>query len=555
VGIARRASVAAVALASACAAPPSTGTISPEPAYDLVIRHGRVLDGAGNPWVSADVAVRDGLIAKVGPVAGRGKREIDATGRYVSPGWIDMMDQSGGVLLEHGAAENKLRMGVTTLIAGEGGTPVPAAEIPDYFARLERQGIAVNFGTYYSAAQARVDAMGDGAGSPTPAQMGRMKADVRLAMDAGAFGISSALIYPPETFQSTADLVELARVASACGGIYATHMRDESENLVAAIREAVEIGERGGVKVEIFHLKAAYAPAWGRLMPAGIAEIEAARGRGVDVAADMYPYPAGGTGLSITVPNWVFDKGEDTGYARLRDPAVRERLKREVAAGSQPGWSNLVQASGGWGHVVLANPFNPKYDAYRMKSITDIAAALGRDPADVAWDIVLDALPKRAMALFFMMDERDIERALGQTWTSIGSDAAAAASFGEVDALGLPHPRAYGTFPRVIAEYVRKRHVLTLEQAVRKMTSWPATRMGLFDRGVIREGMRADLTVFDFERIRDGATWERPTAGPEGIDYVVVNGQVTVEPGGYTGAKAGRVLRGACARSSTLSRP
>jgi N-acyl-D-amino-acid deacylase len=263
----------------------------------------------------------------------------------------------------------------------------------------------------------------------------------------------------------------------------------------------------------------------------------------------MYPYPAGGTGLSITVPNWMFEQGEDSAWVRLRDPAVRERLKREVAAGSQPGWSNLVQASGGWGHVVLANPFNPKYDAYRMKSIAEIGSALGRDPADVAWDIVLDALPERAMALFFMMDEHDIETALRRTWTSIGSDAAAAAKFGEVDALGLPHPRAYGTFPRVIAEYVRKRHVLTLEQAVRKMTSWPATRMGLFDRGMIREGMRADLTVFDYERLQDNATWERPTAAPEGIDYVVVNGQLAVESGRYTGAKAGRVLRGGCART------
>jgi N-acyl-D-amino-acid deacylase len=380
--------------------------------------------------------------------------------------------------------------------------------------------------------------------------MAKMKADVRVAMDAGAFGLASALIYPPDSYQSTADLIELAKVASACGGYYATHMRDESENLVAAIREAVEIGERGGVKVEIFHLKAAYAPLWGRLMPEALAEIDSARARGVDVAADMYPYPAGGTGLSITVPNWVFEKGEDSGYARLRDPAVRERLKREVAAGSEPGWSNLVQASGGWSHVVLANPFTAKYDAYRMKSLADIGAALGRDPADAAWDIVLDALPERAMALFFMMDERDIESALRQPWTSIGSDAAAAAKFGEVDAIGLPHPRAYGTFPRVIAEYVRKRHVLTLEQAVRKMTSWPATRMGLFDRGLIREGMRADLTVFDYERIQDNATWEHPTAAPEGIAYVVVNGQVTVESGRYTGAKAGRVLRGGCARAS-----
>lgn len=524
--------------------------VAPEPGYDLVIRNARVLDGAGNPWVRADVAVRGGTIAKIGAVAGRGRREIDATGRYLSPGWIDMMDQSGEVLLENGAAENKLRMGVTTLIGGEGGTPVPAAEIPGYFARLEQQGIAVNFGTYYSAAQARQQIMGDAAGTPTPAQMAEMKTQVALAMDAGAFGISSALIYPPESFQTTADLIELAKVAGRCDGFYATHMRDESENLVAAIREAIQIGERGGVKVEIFHLKAAYAPGWGRLMPQAVAAIDSARSRGVDVAADLYPYLAGGTGLSITVPNWVFAEGEDRGYQRLRDPAVRERLKREVAAGSQPGWSNLVQASGGWHRVVLANPFNPKYEPYRSKSIAEIAAMLGRDPADVAWDIVLGALPNRAMALFFMMNERDIETALRQPWTSIGSDAAAVVTFGEVDALGLPHPRAYGTFPRVIAEYVKKRGVLSLEQAIRKLTSWPAARMGLYDRGVIREGMRADLTVFDYDRLQDKATWKEPTAAPEGIEYVIVNGAVTLDRGRYSGAKAGRVLRGGCARGS-----
>jgi N-acyl-D-amino-acid deacylase len=531
-----------------CAAPSAAPKPVPSgPEYDLVIRHGRVLDGAGNPWVRADVGIRAGKIEKVGLINQHGRREIDASDRYVSPGWIDMMDHSGEVLLESGAAENKLRMGVTTLIAGEGGTPVPAAEIKDYFARLERQGIAVNFGTYYSAAQARVAEMGDGAGEPTPAQMAKMKADVALAMQAGALGISSALIYPPDSYQSTGDLIELARVVSPCGGFYATHMRDESENLASAIHEAVEIGEKGGVKVEIFHLKAAFAPGWGRLMPQAIAEVDSARARGVDVAADLYPYPAGGTGLSITVPNWVFAEGEEKGYARLRDSSVRTRLKREVATGSQSGWSNLVQASGGWDHVVLANPFNPKYDAYRMKSIAAIAAELRRDPADVAWDIVLDALPNRAMALFFMMNEGDIALALRQPWTSIGTDAASAKTFGEVDALGLPHPRAYGTFPRVIAEYVRKRHVLALEEAVRKMTSWPAARMGLADRGVIREGMRADITVFDYDRIQDNATWARPTAAPVGIDYVVVNGAVTLDQRGYTGARAGRVLRGGCA--------
>lgn len=323
-------------------------------------------------------------------------------------------------------------------------------------------------------------------------------------------------------------------------------MRDESAHLLEAIDEAISIGEQGGVKVEIFHMKAAYSPGWGQLMPKAVDKIAAARARGVDIAADLYPYTAGGTGIDVTVPNHVFAQGAKNGYKLLRSPTVRTGLKKELAAGSEPGWSNLVEASGGWDHVVLANGFSVSYERFRGQSFNAIGTALGKDPADVAWDIMLAALPKRAMALYFMMDERDIETALKQPWTSIGTDAAAAATFGETDALGLPHPRAYGTFPRVIAEYVRNRHVLSLEDAIRKMTSWPATRMGLSDRGVIREGLRADLIVFNYERIQDTADWVHPTAPPVGIDEVVVNGQIAIDNGAYTGTKSGVALRHEC---------
>lgn len=514
--------------------------------YDLVIRGGRVLDGAGNPWVRADVAVKEGRVVQVGQVPGQGTREIDATGRYVSPGFIDMMDQSGAALLKDGAAENKLRMGVTTLIGGEGGPPVPAAGMPGYFKQLETQGIAVNFGTYYSSTQARVHVMGDAAGAPTRKQLDAMGEQVKMAMEAGAFGISSALIYAPSSFQSTSDLISLAKVAAQCDGFYATHMRDESEGVVRAIEEAIEIGEKGGVKVEIFHLKAAYAPEWGKLMPQALATINAARDRGVDVAADLYPYTAGGTGLEIIAPSWVWADGLEKGIERVRDPQVRERMKKEVAAGSMPGWSNLVHASGGFQNVRLANSFSDKYRRFHGKTLAEIGAELNLDPADAAWDIALEGLPNRAVALYFMISEEDVQLALRQPWVSIGSDAAAAVNYGSDGAIGLPHPRAYGTFPRILAEYVKRRQVLTLEDAVRKMTSWPAQRMGLSDRGLIREGMRADIVLFDLDTLDDVASWDAPAGAPTGIDTVIVNGVVSFEGGKHTGARAGSALRHQC---------
>ena len=514
--------------------------------YDIVIRGGRVLDGAGNPWVRTDVGIANGSIVKIGHIGGHGRREIDANDRYVSPGFIDVMDQSGGTLLKGGAAANKLLEGVTTAIAGEGGTPVPADQIGSYFDTLERQGIAINFGTYYATYQAREKIMGDRAGTPTPAQMAAMAKEVDTAMHAGVFGVTAALIYSPITFQSTADLIALAKVASRCGGIYATHMRDEGPKLISAINEAIEIGEQGGVRVEIFHLKAGYRPGWGKLMPQAIATINAARARGVDVAADMYVYEAGGTSLDITVPTWVWKDGEAKAMERLRDPVIRARLKREIAAGPQSDWTNLIQAAGGWDHIVLANASSTQFSKFNGMSIAKIGAAQGKDPADAAWDILIAARPHPAMALYFIIGEQDIETALRQPWVSIGSDAGASIKLGEVDGVGLSHPRAYGNFARVIAEYVNKRHILTLADAVRKMTSWPAERMGLRDRGLIREGMRADILVFDPARVRDNATYAKPLLPATGIDEVIVNGVIAVDDGKPTNARAGQVLRHPC---------
>jgi N-acyl-D-aspartate/D-glutamate deacylase len=511
--------------------------------YDIVIRNGRVLDGAGNPWILADVAVRSGRIVRVGHVEGAGRREIDATGLYVSPGFIDMMDQSGSVLPRNGLAENKLRMGVTTAIGGEGGTPVPVDSIEAYFTGLEERGISINFGSYFSETQARVPVLGNADRAPSAAELDRMRDIMDRAMRQGAMGMTTALIYPPSSFADTDELVEVARVAGEHGGIYASHIRDEGAGLVGAVREAIEIGERGGLPVEIFHYKGAYEPGWGTIIKEAADEIEAARTRGVDVAADMYPYTAGGTGLEATIPSWVFDGGTDSVRARIGRPDVRTRLKRELETGYE-GWWNIVEAAGGWDGVVLVNARNPDNARFEGKNLTTIAAEWGKEPADAAWDLVA-AGGGRVMAIYHMMSEDDVRWALQRPWTSIGSDAGAALEAGTPDVLGLPHPRSYGTFPRVLARYVRDEGLLTLEEAVRKMTSWPATRMRLERRGVIREGAWADITIFDLARVQDRATYDEPFLFPEGIELVLVNGVVVIEDGGtHTGARPGHVLYG-----------
>ncbi|MFN2563429.1 MAG: amidohydrolase family protein [Gemmatimonadaceae bacterium] len=521
---------------------PTTVSTRADRDYDLVIRNGRVLDGAGNPWILADVAISGGRFARIGKIDGQGRTEIDARGKYVSPGWIDMMDQSGSILPRNGLAENKLRMGVTTAIGGEGGTPVPASRIGEYFAGMERQGISINFGTYFSQTQARVAVLGMSARAPTASERERMRAIMDTAMRQGAMGMTTALIYPPSSYATTDELVEVAKAAAQHGGTYASHIRGEGKEVVQAVREAIEVGERGGLPVEIFHLKVAYRPGWGILMDSVRRVVEAARARGVDVAADMYVYTAGGTGLEATIPSWAHEGGRDSLLARLARPAVRERLKRELEAGS-PGWWNIVEAAGGWERVVLVNARNPANARHQNKNIAQIGRELGRDPADVAWDLVAQG-SGRVMAIYHMMSEQDIETALRFSWTSIGSDAGAVLELGTTDATGLPHPRSFGNHARVIARYVKDRRTLSLEEAVRKMTSWPATRMRLANRGTIKEGHWADVTIFDLEALDDRATYERPMQFPAGIEWVIVNGVVTIDRGRHTGARPGKVLYG-----------
>lgn len=510
--------------------------------YDIVIRNGRVLDGAGNPWILADVAIKDGRFVKIGKVDGKGKREVDARGKYVSPGWIDMLDASGSVLIKSPLAESKLLMGVTTGIGGEGGTPVPAEQLATYFADLEKNGISMNFGTYYGATQARVAVIGSEARDPSADELNKMRSIVDTAMKGGALGISTALIYPPASYSKTEQLIELAKVVGKYGGVYSSHIRGEGKELVQSIEEAIAIGEKGGVPVEIYHLKAAYQPGWGTLMQQAGETIEKARARGLDVAADMYLYTAGGTSLSAVIPAWASEGGRDKLLERLKDPAIRARLKNEIKTES-PGWWNIVEAAGGWEHVVVASIANPENKRFENKSIAQIAKEWNKDPADAAFDIVLES-GNRSGALFHLMSEPDVETAIKYPWISFGSDASASPQLVDPNTVGNGHPRAYGNFPRVIAEYVRKKKIISLPEAIRKMTSWPATRLRIPSRGLIKEGMWADVVIFDYDKIQDNATYDYPFRTPTGIDYVMVNGQVVIENGKHTGAKSGKVVYG-----------
>ena len=515
-----------------------------QPEYDIVIRNGRVLDGAGNPWIRADVAIKNGKFAKIGQIEGKGAKEIDASGKYVSPGWIDMMDQSGPNILKNGLAQNKLMEGITTAISGELGSPAPSDQLAQYFAALEKSEISLNFGTYYSETQAREAVIGDVNRKPTAEEMVRMKAMMAQAMQAGALGMTAALIYPPSTYAETDEITQMATVAAQYGGIYASHIRDEGKDLVPAVDELIHISETAHLPGEIFHFKVMYRPGWGKLLQEAGEHIEAARARGVDVAADLYVYTASGTSLDVCIPTWAQEGGHDAFVKRLSDPKIRERLKREIVTGI-PGWSDQVLAAGGWQNVVLANAANPANDHWNGMTMTDIAKAMGKDPADAAFDLVAQG-QGRVTAIYHIMSEQDIKTALRFPWTSIGSDAGISLT---PPAPGAPqpygHPRGYGNFPRVIAHFVREGHTLTLEDAIRKMTSWPATRMRIMDRGLIRNGMWADVTIFDYDKIQDRATYKEPQVYPDGIDYVLVNGQVVIDHGQHTGARPGKVIYGA----------
>ena len=536
--------------------------------FDLVIENGRIVDGTGSPWYAADVGIRAGRIVAIGHLAGApATRRLDARGMVVAPGFIDMLGQSDLTILVNPHLPSKIFQGITTEITGEGGTAAPlndaivAADhvlyehfkvtpewrtLDQYFARLEKQGLGINFATYVGATQVRRMVLGDADRQPSPAELERMRAEVRAAMEDGAVGVSTSLQYAPAPYASTEELIALASEAAKYGGIYATHMRSEGAHVFEAIDEAVRIGREAKIPVEIWHLKAAGKPQWG-LMPKIVARIDAARSSGVDVAADTYAYPAWFNSTSAFIPPWAHDGGDRKMIERLKDPAMRARIRKDMLS-KDATWENEWQEIPGPEAIVIAVVANKALLPLQGKTLAQIAKERGKDPIETLMDILVedDAFTSNAV---FGMSEPDVALALQQPWTSVDNDSQGTAPDG-VLATEHPHPRAYGTFPRILRKYVREEHRLTLEDAIRKFTALPAQRMRLTDRGVLKQGMWADVVVFNPDSVRDVATFENPNQLSIGMQYVLVNGVPVIADGKMTDALPGKVVRGAGYRAA-----
>ncbi|MGI8510643.1 MAG: N-acyl-D-amino-acid deacylase family protein [Gemmatimonadaceae bacterium] len=527
----------------------------PQPAsFDLLIRNARVVDGMGDPWYRADIGISRGRISEIGVLTGRtGTRTIDAQDRVVAPGFIDMMaGTSEPLIMDPASAESKLRQGITTMMIGEGDSEAPQNDrtigggltvggnkvkwntFGEYFKLLEQHGIAVNVVHNVGAAQVRRVVIGEEDTRPTPAQMEQMKALVDQAMNDGAVGISTALIYPPGTYASTDELIELSKVAARHGGVYFSHMRNESFDVLAAIREALHIGASAGIPVHIYHLKAAGQDNW-KLMPRAIALIDSACSTGLDVTADFYPYVRNGIGLNSFLHPRHFARGTDAFIATLGDAAVRRSLRHEVETTSD--WENWYKHVGKNWNNVLITEVGPKVDSsFVGLSVAQVAQKRGVNVWTTFFDLVQQGGVGVAPESMNEEQKRDVLRA---PWMSIDTDAP------PTNPLTAPsaHPRAFGTFPRILAKYVREEHVVSIEDAVRKMSGEPASVLGLYDRGRIAPGMAADIVIFDPAKVQDLATFTKPLVQSVGIDYVIVNGQMAIDAGRATGAPAGKVLR------------
>lgn len=553
------------AIALACMAGlPVIARASAQGNYDLIVRNGRIIDGTGSPWYHGDVAIRDGRIVAIGRLAdATARKTINAKGEIVAPGFIDMLGQSELNILVAPSLPSKIYQGITTEITGEGDSIAPLDDriietnqagyehlgitptwrtLDGYFARLEKQGIGINLGTYVGATSIRRMVLGDDDVQPTPAQLQQMQALVATAMKHGAMGLSSALQYAPAPYARTDELIALAKVASRFGGIYATHMRDEGNDEANSLDEVFQIAREAHIPVEIFHLKAAGKANWGKL-PAIVAAIDRARAEGLDVTADTYAYTAWGNSLASIVPPWAHAGGDAKLIAHLKDPATRARIKGYIQDADKDNlWNNEWKEAPGPAGILVTSVGNPALRSLQGKRISDIAKAWHEDPLDAALDLLIKDDAATSVAVFGM-DQTDVTTVLKQPWVSICNDSEGTEPWGLLGK-AHPHPRAYGTFPQIIQKYVEQQHVLTLSDAIRKFTSLPAQRMGLTQRGVIKAGMYADLVVFDPDKVRDTATFEQPNQLAKGMDYVIVNGTPVIAGGKMTHALPGKVLRG-----------
>jgi N-acyl-D-amino-acid deacylase len=533
-----------------------------EPSYDLIIRNGRIIDGTGSPWYTGNIGIREGRIADIGSLIGaKAKHTIDAAGMVVTPGFIDMLGQSDLSILVRPQLPSKIFQGITTEFTGEGSSVAPlndriiAADrlgyehlritadwrtLGEYFARLERQGIGINVGHYVGATQVRRMVLGDDDRQPTAQELAGMRQLVADAMRDGAVGLSTSLQYPPAPYARTEELIALAQEAAAHGGLYATHMRSESAEILPALEEAIRIGREARIPVEIWHLKVAGKQNWGR-MPEVLAAIDAARRAGVDIAADTYAYPAWFNSLSAMVPPWAHDGGTEKLLQRLRDPAARRRIRRDME--TPDSWENNAwKEISGPEAILIGAVQNPALLPLQGKTLAEIARQKKADPIDALLDLLIEDRAFTYVAVFGM-SEPDVTLALQQPWVSINNDSQGTAPDG-ILGKDHPHPRAYGTFPRVLRKYVREEKRLTLEDAIRKFTSLPAQRMRLSDRGVLKAGMWGDIAIFHPDSVRDRATFAKPNQLSEGMRWVLVNGVPVIAEGKATGALPGKVVRG-----------
>jgi N-acyl-D-amino-acid deacylase len=545
------------------AMPSSTPTPAADAAFDVLITNGRIVDGTGAPWFRADVGIIGDRIAAIGQLAGReAKQRIDATNLVVAPGFIDMLGQSEFNVLADPRAASKITQGITTEITGEGSSIAPLNDalvrsaqptydrfkvvldfrtLTEYFARLEKNRPALNLGTFVGAGGLRAYVVGNEQKPASAAEIDGMKKLVEQAMQQGALGVSTSLQYVPGRFASTDEIVELAKVARQHGGIYISHQRSESAQIIPSLDEVFAVAERADIPAEVWHLKTAYKANWGR-MPEVLKHFDAARARGLDVTANMYPYDRASNGLDACLPLWVREGGLDQMLSRLKDPAIRDRIKRDMDDANAKDWENQWYGSGGGAGVMVSTVLDPTLRKWEGKNLVEIGKEMGKDPRDAAMDLVI-ADRGETSVIISIMREDDVRLALSNPMISIGTDSGARAEDGPFSE-SKSHPRAWGSFPRVLGKYVRDEKLITLEDAVRRFTSRPAARVGIADRGILRAGMKADVTIFNPATIRDVSTFVDPTHYSQGVEHVLVNGKAVVSGGKITSERPGEPIRG-----------